>query len=210
MWKPNRILLVSAHPDDAETSSGGTIVRFKRENVNVTVWSVYFAPCNEDIKNEGHIEQHKQVCKKLKIDNLIQFNYKRDTLELYKQEIRNDLYEIREHFKPDLVFCPSLSDMHQDHKAVAECCLTIFRDTSSIFGYEVLRSVGSNFKPNVYVILETEDVLKKMEAIKLYKSQIKNRPYFFSEEAFHAQMIMRGVQAKTLWAESFELIRGRW
>ena len=209
-----KVLLVSAHADDAETSCGGTVARLKRESrdndifwgedeENV-VWSIYFCDC----PIEGHLEQHREVCKSFGIDRLIEYRYHGDVLEEYKQEIRDILFKLRGEFQPDVVFCPSLSDMHQDHRVIAECCLTIFRDTSTILGYEVLRSVGSDFKSNFYIILTKEDVEKKLNALSLYKAQIK-RNFWFSNEAFKAQLVVRGVEAKTLFAEAFDLIRGR-
>lgn len=204
-----RILLVSAHPDDAEISCGATIVRIKREYPNVLIRSVYFAPCDEDPKNEGHLEDHRKVIKHLKIDRLQEFKFSRDILENFKQNIRDILFTIREDFQPNFVFCPSPHDFHQDHRTVAECSLTIFRDTSTIFGYEVLRSVTPDFKPNLYIIVSFKDVSMKVKTIKLYKSQLKNRPYFFSPEIFAAQLSMRGVQVKSKWAEAYELLWGR-
>ena len=203
-----KILLVSAHPDDGEISCGGTIARFKREGHEIR--SIYFCPCTEEgSKNEGHLKDHRKAVEILGIDYLYEETFPHDTLEYYKQDVRNILYKLREEYKPDLVLCPSLSDMHQDHKAVAECCLTIFRDTSTILGFEVIRSVGPTFNANYFIMLKTEDVLKKVDAIEVYKSQLKARPYFFNREVFVAQMKMRGTQAKAQWAEAYELIWGR-
>jgi LmbE family N-acetylglucosaminyl deacetylase len=203
-----KVLIVEAHPDDAVVACGGTISKLKRQGAEVR--SIYFCPCTEDPKNKGHLEDHKRACEVLKIDYLCENKFARDVLEYHKQEVRDILYKLREIYKPDVVLCPNLSDLHQDHKAVAECCLTIFRDTSTILGYEVLRSVGTTFKPNVFVVLDESDVSDKISALFEYKSQMKGRPYFFSESCFRSHLEMRGTQARTKWAEAFELMWGRW
>lgn len=203
-----RVLLVSAHPDDAESSCAGTISRLKEKGENI-IWSIYFCPCNEDPLNDGHLEDHLKVIKYLNIDRLIENNFPRNILENYKQEVRDILFKLREEFKPDLVLCPTIHDYHQDHKALAECCLTIFRDTSTILGYEVIRSVSPDFVANFFVILQAKNVIARLNVINLYKTQMKARPYFFTEEKFKAYMEMRGVQAKTEWAEAYELMWGR-
>ena len=203
-----KILLVDAHPDDAIVACGGTIHKLKKQGAEVR--SIYFCPCTEDPKNKGHLQDHRNACKLLGIDHLYEHKFARNILELHKQEVRDILYKIREDYKPDLVLCPNLSDLHQDHKAVAECCLTIFRDTSTILGYEVLRSVGSTFQPNVLIILKPSHAHRKILALKLYKSQMKARSYFFSEDQFLAHLVMRGTQARSKYAEAFELIWGRW
>lgn len=202
-----RILVVDAHPDDSNISCGATIARFVREGHEVT--SVYFAPCTEDPLNVGHLEEHELACKILGIIEVIPFNYPRNRLEEYKQDIRDHLYQLREKIKPDLVLCPSPHDLHQDHHTIGEICLTIFRDTSSVWGFEVLRSVSTDFRPTMYVIVTNEDLWKKMRAINAYKSQKTARPYFFSSQKFLSQMIFRGTQARTDWAEAFEILWGR-
>lgn len=202
-----KVLLVDAHPDDVEISCAGTISRLKREGH--IIWSVYFCPCIEDPRNEGHIEDHKRACKLLQIDNLISYSFPRNELEEHKSDVRFFLYKIREEYKPNIVICPTIHDFHQDHKAVAECCLTIFRDTSTILGCEVIRSVMPEFKPNLFIILTRKDRNIKIAAIECYKSQIKARPYFFSTPRLLSHIEMRGTQAKANWAEAYELMWGR-
>jgi LmbE family N-acetylglucosaminyl deacetylase len=202
-----KVLVIDAHPDDGESSAGGTIVRFIREGH--TVSTVYFAPCNEDPLNKGHLSDHAKVCKKLGITEVIKYLYPRDRLEEHKQSIRNDMWMLREKIKPDLVLCPTIHDFHQDHRTVVECCVTIFRDTSTILSYEVLRSSTPDFRPNYFVILQLEDVKKKLDALDLYLTQAKVRPYATSRVKYESHIRMRGVQAKTDFAEAFELVWGR-
>jgi len=87
--------------------------------------------------------------------------------------------------------------------------MTIFRDTSTILAYEIIRSRMPNFKPNYFIILTEDDVEAKLKALSLYKSQLKGRSYFFSLKVFKSFMMIRGVMAKTKWAEAFELLWGR-
>lgn len=202
-----RILVIDAHPDDGEISAGGTIARFVHEGHEVT--SVYFAPCTEAKENVGHLEDHKLACEILGIIQVLPFNYARDRLEEHKQDIRNQLWAIRNKVKPDLVLCSSPHDFHQDHKTIGEICMTIFRDTSSIWGYEVLRSVMPDFHPTMFVTLSVYDVMKKLKAIEAYKSQLIGRSYFFDPSIFKAHLVMRGTEARTSWAEAFEFLWGR-
>lgn len=197
-----KALFISAHADDAETSAGGTIARLKREGWQI--WSLFICDC----PLEGHIEQHQEVCRSLGVDIVFGYFFHGETIENHKQEIRDKLFTLRNIFNPDVVFCPASSDMHQDHKIIAELCLQIFRDTSTILGYEVLRSIGADFKANFYVILIDDDVQKKLNALRLYKTQKQLHPWF-NVRSFFAQMEVRGVEANTTWAEAFEMIRGR-
>jgi LmbE family N-acetylglucosaminyl deacetylase len=206
----DRILIVDAHPDDGEISAGGMIIRLKRENPNCKIWTVYFAPCIEDSRNTGHLEDHKRACYVLGITRIFSFEYARDRLEEHKQNIRDQLWQIREKIHPDLVLCPSPHDFHQDHKTIGEICMTIFRDTSSIWGYEVLRSITPDFRPVMFITLSINDVMTKMKMIKEYKSQLRGRPYFFDVNVFKSHMRMRGTQARVEFAEAFEVLWARY
>ena len=201
------VLVIDAHPDDGECSAGGAIARFVREGHIVS--TVYFASCMEDPKNVGHLSDHSNVCNALGIMEIIAYGYPRDRLEEHKQDIRNDLWILREKIKPNLVFCPTVHDFHQDHKIIAECCATIFRDTSTILSFEVLRSSTPDFRPNYFIVLTEEDVKRKLDALDLYIAQKKVRPYATSREKFEAHIRMRGIQAKVNYAEAFELVWGR-
>lgn len=203
-----KILLVDSHPDDGESAAGGTVARFVREGHEVK--SIYFVPCTEDSRNIGHIEDHSKVSEMLGVKEVIPYDFRRDGyIENHKQEIREILWKLRELWKPDIVLCPSIHDFHQDHRAIAECCFTIFRDTSTILSYEVLRSSTPEFKPNYFVILQLCDVTKKLDALDLYKSQKIARPYASERERYSAHLKMRGTQAKVDWAEAFEIVWGR-
>lgn len=198
------ILLVSPHADDAEISCGGAIARLRTpQNV---IWSIYFAPCHEDPKNINHLEQHRKATRLLGIDKLIEHCFLRDILESYKQEIRNILWNINQTFHPELVFCPSLHDLHQDHQTVAECCLTIFRN-SIILGYESIASCPS-FSPNLFMELSKSDVEQKIRAVECYESQIKARSSYFRPDVLMAQSVVHGAQIRTEWAEAYEFIWG--
>jgi LmbE family N-acetylglucosaminyl deacetylase len=186
---------------------GGTVAN-NRHNLSKPldeIWSLYFAPCTEDKRNVNHVEQHHKAVKVLGIDKLIERTYRRNVLETCKQEIRDILWQIKEQFSPNLIMCPSLHDLHQDHRAVAECCTTIFRDTT-LLGYETFASCP-DFTPNVFVRLSQADVHLKLKAIKCYESQMAARGTWCRPDAFLANLQFRGAQARVEYAEAFELIR---
>lgn len=210
MLKFDRILLVSAHPDDTEMGAGGTIARLKRENSNCKIWHIFFCPCLEDLKNIGCIEEHSEAMIILGIEKDININMPRSGyLESHMQEVRDILWKLKNEFHPDLVLCPSLCDFHQDHNAVTKCCETIFRFESTILGYEIPRSTKPDFVPNLYIMLSRDDICTKLKAIEQYKHQFETRPETFNLDKLKAHLIMRGMQANTLWAEAFEVLWGR-
>jgi LmbE family N-acetylglucosaminyl deacetylase len=203
----NKVLVVEPHPDDGFVGAGGTLSRLIRENPKCSIWDTYMCPCLEDPRNEGIISEHKKSCDILGIENIIPNTFPRNNyIENNKQIIRDILYELKAKFQPELVLSPSSNEFHQDHKEIANCILTVFRNDSLIWCYEIPRSTSTNFKPNIYISLMESDVNKKLTALNCWKTQFKARGNFFYNDAFRASLVYRGLQSNTQWSECFEVI----
>jgi len=163
-----------------------------------------FVPCLEDPLNEGILEEFEAAMKCLGVVEFFNAHLQRDVLEYHYQEIRDHLHRLKVSFNPDVVFCPSVNDLHQDHRAVANACLTIFRDSATLLSYENVRST-IDFKPTLYVALSKEDLINKNLALSKYETQ--TRRFYFKPEIFEAQALIRGSQIFTPYAEAFEVMR---
>ena len=63
----------------------------------------------------------------IKKENLILFDYDVRTFNYRRQDILDDLIKLRTEINPDIVFIPALTDIHQDHKTIAEEGLRAFK-----------------------------------------------------------------------------------
>ena len=201
LFKNNKVLLVAAHPDDIESGCAGTIAKYSGRN---TIHSIVFAPCTEDPLNAGVIQEFRGSMKVLGVEKTIEHDFPRQVLEQNSQQIRNILYDLKGKFDPDVVFCPSLNDLHQDHRAIANCCHTIFRDSATLLAYEVVRSTV-DFSPNLYISLSDENMKKKLRALRCYKTQYRRS--YFKPSIFEALARLRGSQVNVNFAEAFEIVR---
>jgi len=113
------------------------------------------------------------------------------------------MIKLREELKPDTILIPSLNDIHQDHKTIAEEALRAFK-FSNIFSYELPWN-NLNFNTCAFEVVSEKDVLRKIAALGEYKSQA-HRPYA-NEEFLRSQLRMRGVQVARHYAEVFEAVR---
>ena len=202
MLKNKRVLLIGAHPDDIEVMCGGTISKYRGKTE--TVSSVIFAPCLEDPLNEGILEEYQASMKALEVEEVINHNFPRDILENSIQQIRDLLHAWKRSFNPDVIICPSINDLHQDHRAVASACKTIFRDSATLLSGEIMRST-IHFTPNLYVALSHEEMVAKLRLLNIYKTQ--TRRTYFTPEIVEAIARYRGCQVSTLYAEAFEIWR---
>ena len=203
----NTILILAPHTDDGELGAGGTIKRFLDEGK--TVHYVAFSTAEESVP-EGFpknilTEEVKAATKVLGIaeSNLHIFKYSVRKLNFVRQEILEDLIRLKKEINPDLVFMPSLKDLHQDHETVAKEGLRAFKNIS-ILGYELLWN-NLSFNTTCFVRLTEENVDAKYRALDEYRSQ--NFRDYMSREFIFAHAKTRGVQSGNSYAEAFEVIR---
>ena len=114
-----------------------------------------------------------------------------------------ELIKLRNELKPDLVFLPMLNDIHQDHCTISEEGIRAFKK-STVLAYEVPWN-NLFLENNLFIELTEEQLQKKIDALKAYKSQ-----YFRSyanEEFIRSLAIVRGVQGRSKYAETFNIIR---
>lgn len=209
-FKKEKILFISPHTDDVELGAGGTLIKFIEDGHDI-FWIV-FCKCSDAVPAgcpPNMLEREfKEVVKSLGLheENYMVFDYKNRRLSESRQEILDDLVEIRENFRPSLVVIPSLNDYHQDHKTVAIEAIRAFKNHASIIGYELPWN-HTIFRATLLVELEERHIEGKISLIKKYKSQfILNRAYF-DEEFIRSWARMRGMHIRRKFAEAFEVIR---
>ena len=202
-----KVLVVAPHTDDAEFGCGGTIVKLLEQNNDV--YCVAFSACQQSVLKEFPsdvlITEIKAATKILGIkpENLILHDYGVRTFNYHRQDILEDLVKLKNSIQPDVVFIPSMNDIHQDHYTIANEGLRAFK-FSSIFCYEMPWN-NLNFNTSSFVILSEEHIAKKCRALEEYKSQA-HRTYANSD-FIRSLATVRGTQIGAKYAECFEVIR---
>ncbi len=203
----NTILLLSPHTDDGELGCGASVAKFIEEGKRVIY--VAFSACEQSVlpqfPKDILIQEVKQATAELGIkpEDLLLNRFEVRTFNYHRQEILDILIQLRERFKPDTVLIPSLNDIHQDHKTIAEEALRAFK-FMNIFSYELPWN-NLNFQTCAFEVVYERHVMAKVNALKKYQSQA-HRPYA-NEEFLRSQLRMRGVQVAREFAEVFEAVR---
>lgn len=194
------ILALSPHTDDCELGAGGTLARFAEEGHTVTV--VAFSTGNPvDGSNTAEMAASMAA---LGIEQWDVYGFRCRSYHNQRAGILEELERLRGRINPDLVFCPSLNDTHQDHVALTREAIRAFRHTS-ILAYELLRNWVTPFEPTHYVKLAKGHLDAKIAALACYETQ-QHRPYF-DEQVICGLAIVRGVQIGAQYAEAFEVLR---
>lgn len=207
LLQKNKILVLAPHTDDAEFGCGGAIAKFLSEGKDV--FCTAFSACRQSL-NANHpadiLETEVRAASKvlgLPEQNLFLYDYEVRTFNYNRQSILDQLIILREKIQPDLVLMPSLNDIHQDHRTIAEEGLRAFK-FSSILCYEMPWN-NLDFTTTAFVVLEEEHLRKKVAAIEQYKSQ-SHRPYA-NENFIRSLATTRGIQINQQYAEVFEVLR---
>jgi bacillithiol biosynthesis deacetylase BshB1 len=190
------VLVIAAHPDDAELSMGGTIARFTSNGVKVGVVDL----TKGEMSTRGNLKiRAMETVTASKILNLKvreNLGLKDGNISVSENSIKKIVTLIRK-YKPKLVFAPYFNDRHPDHidasinvkRAVFNAGLEKFRTSVSgksqhpfqpkkIFYY----MQTFLFQPSVVVNI-SEHFETKMRAVLAFKSQFHN-PSLKKEDTF--------------------------
>lgn len=218
----SKILVIAPHPDDEVLGVGGTMAKYASMGyeVHVAIVTKGYPPLfSEEIVMRGRDEA-------LKAHELlgVKETYFLDKFPAAKldtiphSEINAALADIIQKVKPEILFIPFNGDIHLDHQMVFLSALVAARPNGgffpkTIYAYETLSETNWNapyltpgFSPNVFVDI-SDFIEKKIQAMKLYQSQLKSFPHERSIETLKALATLRGSTIGKKAAEAFVLIR---
>ncbi|MBU2649870.1 MAG: PIG-L family deacetylase [Bacteroidetes bacterium] len=203
----NRILVLAPHTDDGELGCGGTIAKFIEEGKEVfyAAFSTAKESLPQGMPDDTLETEVKEATLRLGIpdSHLIIHGYTVRKLNYSRQNVLEDMIRMKREINPDLVFMPSPNDLHQDHNTVAMESMRAYKDLS-ILAYELPWN-NINFNTQAFVKLEKRHIEKKAHALEAYASQMKRS--YLNREFIFSWAMTRGVQIKTVYAETFEVIR---
>jgi LmbE family N-acetylglucosaminyl deacetylase len=206
-YKKKKVLILAPHTDDGELGCGGTISKLI-ENKN-DVYYAAFSACQQSLLKEFPpdilVKELNSATKILGIppENLILYDYQVRTFNYHRQEILEDLVKLKKKLEPDVVFIPTVTDLHQDHSTIANEAIRAFKHCT-ILSYEVPWN-NVSFQTGCFVKLSETDVQRKVLAIGEYRSQA-HRSYI-NPEFIKSLAVVRGVQIGAKYAETFDVVR---
>lgn len=205
--KYNNVLILAPHTDDGELGVGATISYLieKGKNVVYAAFSTAEQSVPEGFPKDVLKTEVKEATGKLGIkpENVLIYNYEVRKLSYVRQEILEELIRIKNKQYFDLVFMPSLNDIHQDHTTIAQEGVRAFKNTT-LLGYELIWN-NLTFNTQCFVKLDERHVDAKINALQEYKSQGKRN--YLSPDFIKSLAKARGVQVGCEYAEAFEVIR---
>jgi LmbE family N-acetylglucosaminyl deacetylase len=217
-----KVVVISAHPDDEVLGCGGTLFKHKK-NGDQVAWIIVTNVLSEHGFSEERIrsrqEEIKKVEKLIGIDQVFKLDFptaKLDTTHL--NAIISKISAAFTSFEPEIIYTMNRSDAHSDHRVIFDAvaaCTKSFRYPfiKQVLMYECLSETEfapalpeKVFIPNYFVDI-SGFMDKKLEAMKVYESELGPHPFPRSLEAIKALGLLRGSTAGTTYAEAFQIIK---
>ena len=202
-----KILVLAPHTDDAEWGCGASIHKWLKNGAEV--FHVAFSDASHSLpeglaKDTLRSEFHAaNDILGVKPENRHIFNYDVRHFPSVRQQILEDLINLRGNIEPDLVLCPSSYDTHQDHEVICKETFRAFK-RSSILGWELVWN-NRTIELSYFEHVDEENVRVKIDAVGAYESQVFRSPLYAS--LIRGLSEQRGVQVSLPFAEAFETIR---
>jgi LmbE family N-acetylglucosaminyl deacetylase len=203
--EPGVVLVLAPHTDDGEFGCGGTIARLVEQGARVHYAA--FSTCRRSLP--AHLDpdtlarECRAAVRKLGAEEPILFDYDVRYFPTHRQPILEDLVKLQSRLKPDLIFIPASTDLHQDHQTIHNEAKRAFKYTRTL-GFEQPWN-NITMTTNLFSRLEERHVARKVEALLEYRSQLHR--HYHNEEFVRSLALTRGTQTGERYAEAFEVIR---
>jgi N-acetylglucosamine malate deacetylase 1 len=202
-----RVLVLAPHTDDGEFGAGGTMARLVEAGVEVryVAFSIATRSLPDGFPPDTLANEVREATSELGIppERLTVHDFDVRTFPQHRQDILELLVGLWEEWRPDAVFMPSASDVHQDHQTIAAEGLRAFKRTT-LLGYEIPWN-NYDFSYQWYFSLDRRHVERKVAALEKYASQ-QHRRYANAEYVWNVART-HGINVNREYAEVFQVYR---
>jgi N-acetylglucosamine malate deacetylase 1 len=205
MSSKGNILILAPHTDDGELGCGATIAKYSTLDWNIIYLA--FSTCEQSlppgVSPDSLVHECRKATETLGIKDVRFLDFEVRKFPAFRQEILEAMVKINQALKPVSVFLPAKNDVHQDHHVIYEEGIRAFKN-SNLFGYELPWN-NTGFSPNYFETISEEELSKKINALKEYKTQAHRN--YMDEDFIRSLAVVRGVQSNTAIAEAFEVYK---
>lgn len=214
------ILVVSPHPDDETLGAGGTLLKMKKQGQQIYWLNITDMKLDDGWDVDRIAHRQKQI-KEIKSYYGFEGFY---NLQLLPTKLKNldegliirSIKRVYDEVKPEWLMIPGQYDAHSDHRVVYNCCMAAAKTfrapyinrittmeivSETDYGFQV-----EKFEPNLFIDI-TETLEEKIEAMKIYDTEIEEVPFPRSLENIRSLASVRGGYCTSKYAEAFCIVK---
>jgi len=219
----NKVLVISAHPDDETLGCGGTVIKHKEAGDKV-YWMVATGASNKnpfnfplDLINERN-DTIRQVAEHYGYDGVIDLNLPVQLLDtIPMHELVKTINSVITELEPEIIYLPNGRDIHSDHRVLFKAvfaCTKSFRKPfiRRVVVYETLSetefapALNQNaFIPNLFVDI-SRYMDRKLLIMGLFGTELMDDPFPRSIHAIKGLAAFRGSRIGVMYAEAFQVL----
>ena len=214
----NIVLVIAVHPDDETLGCGGTLLKHKASGDEVH-WLICTTIDKTNSYYKTREDELKIVADAYKFNSVNNLRLKTMQVDEYgMSSLIDKISNVINTIKPNIIYLPFKGDVHSDHRKIFEAsysCTKSFRYPfiKKIYMMEILSETEfapstkeDSFIPNTFVDISAY-FEKKIEIMKIFKSEISMHPFPRSERNLKSLATLRGATAGCEYAESFVLLK---
>ena len=214
----NVVLVIAVHPDDETLGCGGTLLKHKASGDEVH-WLICTTIDKTNSYYKTREDELKMVADAYKFNSVNNLRLKTMQVDEYgMSSLIDKISNVINTIKPNIIYLPFKGDVHSDHRKIFEAsysCTKSFRYPfiKKIYMMEILSETEfapstkeDSFIPNTFVDISAY-FEKKIEIMKIFKSEISIHPFPRSERNLKSLATLRGATAGCEYAESFVLLK---
>lgn len=214
----NVVLVIAVHPDDETLGCGGTLLKHKASGDEVH-WLICTTIDKTNSYYKTREDELKMVADAYKFNSVNNLRLKTMQVDEYgMSSLIDKISNVINTIKPNIIYLPFKGDVHSDHRKIFEAsysCTKSFRYPfiKKIYMMEILSETEfapstkeDSFIPNTFVDISAY-FEKKIEIMKIFKSEISMHPFPRSERNLKSLATLRGATAGCEYAESFVLLK---
>ena len=214
----NVVLVIAVHPDDETLGCGGTLLKHKASGDEVH-WLICTTIDRTNSYYKTREDELKRVADAYEFNSVNNLRLKTMQVDEYGMSgLIDKISNVINTIKPNIIYLPFKGDVHSDHRKIFEAsysCTKSFRYPfiKKIYMMEILSETEfapstkeDSFIPNTFVDISAY-FEKKIEIMKIFKSEISMHPFPRSERNLKSLATLRGATAGCEYAESFVLLK---
>jgi len=204
------VLVLGAHPDDAEIGAGGTLAAYAARQHRALMANLRVPGGHNDgcpTTRSRRFDEARLAAAALGVEML--------TFGLERSDIRPDsrlisvIERLLENIQPTEVYTHWMGDSHPEHVALTQAVLAATRHNRySVFMYEATIPggiTGHSFTPQRFIDI-SDTIEKKMNSLAAYETQVERYGTGWLE-AVRGRAAHRGFQIGKAYAEAFQVVK---
>ena len=215
------VLIIAPHPDDEVLGCGGIMKKLslEKDDVYVLIMSRGKIGIYSDEKIQNVRQEARNAHQLLGVKETRFLDFPAPELDIISiSELSRAISQTLSDIKPNTLYLPHRGDIHADHKAVFNAGLVAARPVGDysirkIFAYETLSETewappysDDAFVPDTFINI-ADTFQTKIDAMKCFKSQLREFPNPRSLKTIEALACYRGSTVGFTHAEAFMTIR---